>query len=159
MSKFTVGQRVRYKDEPLLIHSDYNNGFYTCEPWFDTDGEYLQLYKGADLMSEEDYRAVYGELYGTDGHMADYTAFVKGKLLQVDEPIDYCLAGLVEEVGEVSRLVRKMHQGKKEVTREEMCDELGDVLYYYTALMAISGLTYEQVIDYNKQKLNKKHGI
>lgn len=158
MSKFKVGQRVRYKDEPLIIDSHYVLDHYSCRPWFDTGSEYISYYREADLVSEEEYREVYGELYGQNDPRLAYQRFVNSKLLETSEPIDYCLAGLVEEVGEVARLVRKMHQGKGAVTKESMCDEMGDVLYYFTALLSNCDLTLEQVMDYNVEKLTKKHG-
>lgn len=73
-----------------------------------------------------------------------------------DDPI----LGLMGEVGEVVEHVKKDRRPgdrRKPLTREKLIDEGGDVLWYLTRLFSEHGVNLEEVMEFNIQKLNKRH--
>lgn len=79
-----------------------------------------------------------------------------------EELRDMCLAGLVEEVGEVmgihKRRIRLLEKDKKHLTHEHHVEELGDVLWYLVAYCDVCGIDLEGVWQYNKAKLEEHYG-
>jgi NTP pyrophosphatase (non-canonical NTP hydrolase) len=88
-----------------------------------------------------------------------YEDFVKGYwkppvIKQEDLYILYasnCMAG---EAGEVCDAVKKYIKGK--YTKEDIILEMGDTLYYLTALAHELGVTLDDVIKYNRIKLDNR---
>ena len=77
----------------------------------------------------------------------------------------YPALGLCGEAGEVAEKVKKsVRDGEKESFKEDITRELGDVLWYISALAGDLGITLQEVADANKQKLqdrlnrNQLHG-
>lgn len=77
------------------------------------------------------------------------------------------LLGLVGEVGELSDVVKKQNiysdmsrfeQKYGMTVKEKICDEAGDVLWQYMLVLCKYGLSIEDVIACNVEKLNKRHG-
>src|SRR5689334_19716659 len=65
--------------------------------------------------------------------------------------------GLAGECGEVVDLIKKhLYQGHL-ITRDVLCDELGDVLWYLMILMNASHLTLSEVMEHNVKKLRKRY--
>ncbi len=88
---------------------------------------------------------------------SDYDALVSAMPLY-DDPI----LGLVGEVGEVVEHIKKdRREGdrRKPLTREKLIDEGGDVLWYLTRLFIEHGIRLEEVMEFNINKLNKRHGL
>lgn len=74
------------------------------------------------------------------------------------EPIAHCALGLCGEAGEVADLVKKSQYAVAQpLTREKMRDELGDVLWYLTALADRCGLSLEELVRSNIEKLEARH--
>jgi len=75
------------------------------------------------------------------------------------------LLGLVGEAGEVSEKFKKLIRDKKgEITtvdKQEIAKELGDVLWYLSALADYLGITLEEVAQGNLEKVfsRKKRGV
>lgn len=72
---------------------------------------------------------------------------------------EYCVVALNEEAGEVAGwykkfILRKNVAGK--LTHEDLLSELGDVLYYTTALALHYGWSLSDVMEYNKKKLDER---
>jgi NTP pyrophosphatase (non-canonical NTP hydrolase) len=66
-------------------------------------------------------------------------------------------AGIAEEAGEVLAHVRKhLYQGK-ELDKERLAEELGDVLWCVAAVATSAGLDLPQVADSNVAKLQARH--
>ena len=66
-------------------------------------------------------------------------------------------AGIAEEAGEVLAHVRKhLYQGR-ELNREKLAEELGDVLWCVAAVATMSGLELASVARQNQQKLTARH--
>jgi NTP pyrophosphatase (non-canonical NTP hydrolase) len=70
--------------------------------------------------------------------------------------IPQLLCGLTEEVGELSGLYKRFYRGDGPPDKEKVISELGDVLWYLTAIMSANNLTLDQVIIENKKKLSRR---
>ena len=68
--------------------------------------------------------------------------------------------GLPGEVGEVLELVKKDRRPgdrRKEINKEDLTKELGDILWYLTVLGNTYGINLLDVAATNIDKLNKRH--
>lgn len=70
------------------------------------------------------------------------------------DAITNALFGLV---GEIAEAHKKAWYHDKELDREELLSELGDVLFYLTALAHEHDFSLAQVGRYNQQKLQRRH--
>jgi NTP pyrophosphatase (non-canonical NTP hydrolase) len=67
----------------------------------------------------------------------------------------YCALGLTGEAGEASEKIKKWHRDGK-VDKLMVARELGDVLYYLTALANLMGYTLAEVEELNREKLTDR---
>lgn len=65
--------------------------------------------------------------------------------------------GIAGEAGEVCELVKKDEYHAKPYDKEKMKDELGDVLWYVTAMAEDHGYTLEEIAEGNALKLAKRY--
>jgi NTP pyrophosphatase (non-canonical NTP hydrolase) len=79
--------------------------------------------------------------------------------LTINERLGLCGLGLSGEIGEVTDLLKKYlyHRNGKPLGIEKLKDELGDALWYFFVLLDTVGLTFEQVMEANAEKLEKRH--
>jgi|TARA_R100001198_G_C5121991_1_gene144319 NTP pyrophosphatase (non-canonical NTP hydrolase) len=77
--------------------------------------------------------------------------FTKGRERLVENTL-----GLVGEAGEVSEKVKKLFRDKSKFSDEEVLKELGDVLFYVTALSNIFGGNLKAVMEMNMTKLDDR---
>ena len=94
------------------------------------------------------------------GDFADYeqkaTRTINPSLDEKARLID-AAAGLAEEAGEALSLVRKhLYQGR-ELDREKLEKELGDVLWCLAMTAKAAGLSLEKVAAANIRKLEERH--
>lgn len=90
-------------------------------------------------------------------HLAQYPSLGSNTL--------YPTLGLVGEAGEVAEKVKKLWRNQGKTTgleytleeRMELAKELGDVLWYITAVASECLLSLEQVARENSFKLNDRH--
>jgi NTP pyrophosphatase (non-canonical NTP hydrolase) len=72
----------------------------------------------------------------------------------------YCALGLCGEAGEVAEKIKKLYRDHEGVPYYEFAQdvkkELGDVLWYLTALASEVGLDLEAVMETNYEKLLKR---
>ena len=68
----------------------------------------------------------------------------------------HAVTGLNEEAGEVGGLLKKHVFRGKFRTNEQWMDELGDVLWYLTAVAVIKGFTLEDIWQHNVEKLGAR---
>lgn len=77
-----------------------------------------------------------------------------------DLPLAYTVAGLTGEAGEVADKVKKIWRDDKSVIsedkRKQIRDELGDVLWYVSAMCSELGLSLNDVADSNIKKLKSR---
>lgn len=70
--------------------------------------------------------------------------------------------GLAEETGEVMGLVKRMiRQGPKDAercTREHLVEELGDVMWYLAFVCNQEDISFEEMWNYNRAKLEARYG-
>lgn len=81
--------------------------------------------------------------------------------LQVLNDRDYSVlwnaVGLGGEIGEVIELVKKGIFHQQGLNTDKLKAELGDCLWYLTALCSTLGLTLSEVMEYNVEKLRARH--
>lgn len=70
--------------------------------------------------------------------------------------LSHAVIGLNEEAGEVAGLLKKHVYRNKTRTDEQWIDELGDVLWYLTAVAVIKGFTLEDIWQHNVEKLEAR---
>ncbi len=75
--------------------------------------------------------------------------------------LEYPTLGLAGEAGEVANIVKKIQRDfGGEITpeiRAKLKDELGDVLWYVSACADELGLTLEEIVQFNIEKLAARH--
>jgi len=74
-----------------------------------------------------------------------------------DEVLNW-VVGLGEEVGEVMNHVKHLFWGNEEVDKMEMAKELGDILWYMSALATVWELNLDAVAELNVAKLEHRFG-
>jgi NTP pyrophosphatase (non-canonical NTP hydrolase) len=92
----------------------------------------------------------------------DYSKWVETMIITKGETrlIENTL-GLVGEAGEVAEKIKKKLRDGTEVPSYEIIKELGDVVFYCTALANVLGSSLAEVQHMNQEKLNsrKKRGV
>jgi NTP pyrophosphatase (non-canonical NTP hydrolase) len=87
----------------------------------------------------------------------EYSKWVEGKIVtEGDERLFENTLGLVGEAGEVAEKIKKLIRDKDRFTPEEIIKELGDVVFYVTALANIYSFGLQDVINLNVQKLDDR---
>ena len=80
--------------------------------------------------------------------------------IKLPYPLQYCTMKLAGEVGEVSEKIAKTyrdHNGTFSPERKlEIAKELGDVLWYLTAISGELGFSLARVAELNMEKLNSR---
>lgn len=86
-----------------------------------------------------------------------YSAWVEKKILTSgsDRLIENTL-GLVGEAGEVAEKIKKLIRDSSRFQNEEIMKELGDVVFYATALANIYGRGLQEVLQLNIEKLDDR---
>jgi len=93
------------------------------------------------------------EVYWTDL----YSKWVEKKILTEgqDRLVENTL-GLVGEAGEVAEKIKKLIRDSNRFKNEEIMKELGDVVFYATALANIYGKGLQEVLELNIAKLDDR---
>jgi len=86
-----------------------------------------------------------------------YSQFVEDKVFTKgrDRLVENTL-GLTGEAGEVAEKIKKLFQDSSKFSDEEVLKELGDVLFYVTALSNIFGGNLRKTMEMNMAKLNDR---
>lgn len=74
-----------------------------------------------------------------------------------EDYLDNAIMGLCGEVGECADIVKKHHFQGHELDHEKLKDELSDVCWYVALLATALGLTLEEVMLHNVEKLKKRY--
>jgi len=86
-----------------------------------------------------------------------YSKWVEKKILTKgqDRLVENTL-GLVGEAGEVAEKIKKLIRDSNRFKNEEIMKELGDVVFYVTALANIYGKGLQEVLELNIAKLDDR---
>ena len=86
-----------------------------------------------------------------------YSGWVEKKILtEGQERLYENTLGLVGEAGEVAEKMKKLFRDSSRFTNEEIMKELGDVVFYATALGNIYGRGLQEILELNIQKLDDR---
>jgi NTP pyrophosphatase (non-canonical NTP hydrolase) len=86
-----------------------------------------------------------------------YSGWVENKILTEGQDRLYeNTLGLVGEAGEVAEKMKKLVRDSSRFTNEEIMKELGDVVFYATALGNIYGRGLQEILELNIQKLDDR---
>ena len=86
-----------------------------------------------------------------------YSGWVEKKILtEGQERLVENTLGLVGEAGEVAEKIKKLIRDSSRFQNEEIMKELGDVVFYATALANIYGRGLQEVLELNIQKLDDR---
>lgn len=96
--------------------------------------------------------------------IVNYREFVTGKYKEHVELtphqarlLDWTV-GLAGEAGEVSELIKHHVYSDEELDKMKVAKELGDVMWYITALADTCGIKIEDILALNMAKLQHRHG-
>lgn len=74
---------------------------------------------------------------------------------------EYALAnfglGIAGEAGEVADLIKKVVFHNHVIDKQNVCKELGDVLWYLSQIATLAGLTLDKVAETNVKKLKERY--
>lgn len=65
--------------------------------------------------------------------------------------------GLAGEAGETCDMLKKVVFHGHELDKQELCKELGDVMWYVATIATTAGLTLEEIAWKNVEKLKKRY--
>ena len=86
-----------------------------------------------------------------------YSGWVEKKILtEGQERLYENTLGLVGEAGEVAEKMKKLVRDSSRFSNEEIMKELGDVIFYATALANIYGRGLQEVLELNIKKLDDR---
>jgi len=93
----------------------------------------------------------------TQAAFKDYSDWVEGKIITAGQArLVENVLGLVGEAGEVAEKIKKQIRDSNKVTPDEIIKELGDVLFYTTALSNYFGKHLGYVVEMNIKKLDDR---
>ena len=108
------------------------------------------------MISGDDMEAM-GMSYYEPYTAKDYSAWVEDKILTTgDARLVENVLGLVGEAGEVAEKIKKMIRDDTDILGKEIAKELGDVVFYATALANFFGESLQSVLDMNVDKLDSR---
>lgn len=98
-------------------------------------------------------------VYAGDGQLA-YGRFVATLVKQLPSLIEdrlHAAVGISGEAGELLDAIKKNWVYNKPLDHENVKEELGDLMFYITALMMLEGLTMQEVLQSNADKLSERY--
>ena len=100
-----------------------------------------------------------GYEYYDNGYKAplDYSKWVEKKIItEGQERLVENILGLVGESGEVAEKIKKMIRDNSRFSPEDIVKELGDVVFYATALANFYGYNLTSMLTMNVEKLDSR---
>ena len=86
-----------------------------------------------------------------------FVATLAKKMPSIVEDRLHAAVGISGEAGELLDAIKKNWVYNKELDSENVKEELGDLMFYITAMMLLQGLTLEGVLEANVTKLQKRY--
>ncbi|WP_412990140.1 nucleoside triphosphate pyrophosphohydrolase family protein [Pediococcus siamensis] len=87
----------------------------------------------------------------------DYQKKANRTLFGNEQVLTNCALGLASESGQVVDLVKNYTFHGKELNREELTKEMGDVLWYLSQVAEWANIPFEQVAQENIETLNQRY--
>ncbi|GEL14533.1 nucleoside triphosphate pyrophosphohydrolase family protein [Pediococcus cellicola] len=87
----------------------------------------------------------------------DYQKKANRTLFGNEQVLTNCALGLASESGQVVDLVKNYTFHGKDLNREELTKEMGDVLWYLSQVAQWADIPFEQVAQENIETLNKRY--
>lgn len=90
----------------------------------------------------------------------EYQEYVKQGASDKYQDLKFAALALVGEIGEVCDVIKKagIYTEQNIDIKTKIKDEASDVAWQFFALLNSADLTFDEVTDYNVQKLNARHG-
>lgn len=88
----------------------------------------------------------------------DYQKLANQTLLGNEQVLTNCALGLASESGEVIDLIKKYTFNAEQLDRDELIQEMGDVLWYLSQVAQWANIPFEEVAQQNITKLNTRFG-
>jgi NTP pyrophosphatase (non-canonical NTP hydrolase) len=108
------------------------------------------------MITQDDIDAM-GMSYYEPYTAQDYSLWVEDKIVTEGHTrLVENVLGLVGEAGEVAEKIKKQIRDGSRVSNEEIVKELGDVVFYATALANYLGYDLQEVLDRNIDKLDSR---
>ena len=80
------------------------------------------------------------------------------RTMKIDEnTISHCSMGLAGETGEVIDIIKKHLYYEKELDKNHITEELGDIMFYLVNLASALDISMVNVLEQNIEKLNKRY--
>jgi NTP pyrophosphatase (non-canonical NTP hydrolase) len=73
--------------------------------------------------------------------------------------LDYAAIGLVTESAKVLDLVKKSKKNLNTLNKEQVIEELGDLLWYMNIALDEMGVSFEDIIQSNLTKIDNKYPV
>jgi|TARA_R110000824_G_scaffold7178_2_gene32536 NTP pyrophosphatase (non-canonical NTP hydrolase) len=109
------------------------------------------------MITQEDIDAFISDNPTVGASPMEYSYWVEGKIMTGGESrLFENVLGLVGEAGEIAEKTKKLIRDNATVKRGDMIKELGDVLFYVTALANHFDSNLSEVIQTNMDKLNSR---
>lgn len=110
-----------------------------------------------EMISGEDTDSFKGVSYYEPYTAAAYSLWVEDKIVTEGQTrLVENVLGLVGEAGEVAEKIKKQIRDGSRVSNQEIVKELGDVVFYATALANYLGYDLQEVLDSNIEKLDSR---
>lgn len=87
----------------------------------------------------------------------DYQKAAKRTLYGNEQVLTNCALGLAGETGQVVDLVKNYTFRGKNLDRQELIHEMGDVLWYLSQVAEWANIPFDEVAQTNIKELNKRY--
>lgn len=114
----------------------------------------------AAILAELSEKATAIEVQQNEGNLPTYDIFVERLFNKLDSDkaaLAHAVMGITGEAGELIDAVKKHWAYGKELDQANVIEELGDLRFYYQAMLNMFGLTDEDVCAMNMVKLQKRY--
>ena len=89
----------------------------------------------------------------------DFVAARFTKRHEGDDGLMHCAVGIAGEAGELLDAVKKLWVYGKPLDRANAIEELGDIEWYMQAMRSLLGVSRDEVIAANVEKLSKRYPV
>lgn len=114
----------------------------------------------AAILAELSEKATAIEVQQNEGNLPTYDIFVERLFNKLDSDkaaLAHAVMGITGEAGELIDAVKKHWAYGKELDQANVIEELGDLRFYYQAMLNMFGLTDEDVCAMNMSKLQVRY--